>query len=278
MRDFDIALIGCGNMGAALVTGYLNHHPDSRLLVIDPDVTRARGRLPGARRSAFAPAVTPLMDASAALTVVAVKPQSCAALLSELQQTTSANGLILSVAAGVPAAAFNVAMPDARVVRCMPNTPAMVGAGVSVLWCGAEVPEFERALCETLLAPAGIVEWVGEEDLIDAATAISGSGPAYVFAFVQALERAGEHAGLEAGLAKRLALHTVTGAAALLQNGNMDAGDLKASVRSPAGTTDAALKVLENGDALDDLLKRAVDAAHYRAKEMRQFFDRRANP
>lgn len=273
MHDFDIALIGCGNMGAALMTGYLERLPDTRLLVVDPDVERARSRLPAARTSTFAPTVEALAGLTAALTVVAVKPQACTGLLQELTRTTSAEGLILSLAAGVPTAAFTEVLPTSRVVRCMPNTPAMVGAGVSVLWCGADVPQPERSLCQALLTCVGRVEWVLDERLVDAATAISGSGPAYVFAFVEALERAGTGIGLGANLANRLALLTLDGAAAMLRSQEAAPGSLKAAVRSPAGTTDAALKVFETDDALDVLLRRAVDAAHKRALQLAQAFE-----
>ncbi|WP_162501500.1 pyrroline-5-carboxylate reductase [Methylobacterium crusticola] len=268
--DYDVAVIGCGNMGAALISGYLARSPESHVLVVDPDRERSRSRLPAAAGLMFSERLTPLRDRRAAVTILAVKPQSCAALLPELAGTTAASELVLSIVAGVGAGTLQQALPGARIVRCMPNTPAVQGAGAAVLWSAPEVPAIDRSRCQALLQAVGSVDWVPDERHIDLATAVSGSGPAYFFAFTEALGRAGEIIGLAPELAAKLARATAIGAAAMLDGQAESPGQLKAAVRSPAGTTDAALRVFEQDAALDALVQEAVSAAHRRAIELSQ--------
>lgn len=266
--DFDLAIIGCGNMGAALVSGYLKRAPDSRVLIVDPDLSRSKSLLPDAPGLVFSEDPSPLDGQRAALVILAIKPQSCSAALPGLSQTTINGSLLLSVVAGVRVAALQEAFPEARIVRCVPNTPALEGAGAAVLWAGPAVTEADRARCQALLEMVGSADWIAEEAHVDLGTAVSGSGPAYFFAFTEAVARAAEAIGMDPTLATKLARATAIGSAAMLEGQSALAGQLKAAVRSPAGTTDAALRIFERDDVLNVLVEQAITAAHRRAVEL----------
>jgi len=160
------------------------------------------------------------------------------------------------------------ALGNCAIVRSIPNTPAAVGRGITVAVPNAKVSEKQRALSHTLLSSVGAVEWVDDEGLIDAVTAVSGSGPAYVFLLAESLARAGAAAGLPADLAARLARATVSGSGELLHRSPLDAATLRQNVTSPGGTTAAALGVLMAGDGLDPLMEKAVAAATKRSREL----------
>ena len=268
MDEPDLLLLGCGNMGAALAAGFLARSPDARILAIDPDPDRARALLPASPGVAVKADLTAAAEIRPGLTVVAVKPQALLATLPPLAALAAARGLVVSVVAGATVAALRRNLPEARIVRTMPNTPALVGAGVTALWADAAVTDEDRRRCDALFGAVGATHWLDVEAALDAVTAVSGSGPAYVFAVVEALACAGTALGLPTGLAEALARATLAGASAMLAVPGSDPAKLKAAVRSPAGTTDAALRVLEEDDALGDLMARAVRAAHRRAAEL----------
>jgi pyrroline-5-carboxylate reductase len=160
------------------------------------------------------------------------------------------------------------ALPGAAMVRAMPNTPAAIGRGITVAVAAPEVGPAQRALAQALLAATGAVEWVEEEALMDAVTAVSGSGPAYIFLLAEALARAGVAAGLPEGLAARLARETVSGSGELLHRSPHDPATLRQNVTSPGGTTAAALDVLMAPDGLQPLLSKAIAAAARRSREL----------
>jgi pyrroline-5-carboxylate reductase len=238
-------LIGAGNMGGALLGRW-------RAAGIDPVVVDPRLGL-------HVPAA-----GIPATIVLAVKPQVWPAATALLGTRLGAGTLIVSVMAGVPLAALAARFPGATVVRAMPNTPAALGRGITGLFSDA-ADAGVRARVEALFAAAGATVWLDREADFDAVTAVSGSGPAYVFAFIEALAAAGAAAGLAPGLALRLATATVTGASALAEDGTPPA-DLRAAVTSPGGTTAAGLAVLLPG--LGPVLRDTVAAAAARSREL----------
>ena len=209
------------------------------------------------------------MPASVDAIVLAVKPQVLATVASLYAGHAARGSLILSIAAGRTLAAVASWLgEDAPIVRAMPNTPAAVGRGISVAVGNARVDAAQRRLADELLAAAGEVAWVDDEALIDAVTAVSGSGPAYVFLLAEYLADAGTKAGLPAALAARLARATVAGAGELLHRSDEPAAELRRRVTSPGGTTEAALDVLMAADGLAPLLCEAVRRAAARAREL----------
>jgi pyrroline-5-carboxylate reductase len=270
MRNPDILLIGCGNMGAALSAGSIAAAPGTRIVAIDPDVERARSLLPKGESVSVHASLDELEDDVPGLTILAVKPQMMASILPSLAPRAAARGLVVSIAAGVDVATLGAQLPEARIVRAMPNTPALVGAGFTALWGAAAVGEKDRRRCAALFDAVGVTHWLKTEAEIDAVTAVSGSGPAYFFAIIEALVNAGTSLGLPAPLADEMARHTMAGAAAMLRDPAARPADLKAAVRSPKGTTDAALRIFEEGDALGRLIGHAVSAAHARAVALRE--------
>jgi pyrroline-5-carboxylate reductase len=206
--------------------------------------------------------------------VLAVKPQIMAAVLPAYRRFIAAETVFLSIAAGKPLAWFladhvlgGQASPP-RVVRSMPNTPASVGRGMTVAVLGPGVTAEQAALCENLLQAVGAVEWLQDEALLDAVTALSGSGPAYVFLLVETMARAGMAAGLPEDLALRLARATVAGSGEMLHRLSTPAEELRRNVTSPGGTTEQALKVLMAEEGLQPLFDRAVKAAIQRAQAL----------
>ena len=263
----DILFIGCGNMGGALAAGYRARQPAGRLLVVDPNIEGVRAKLPGGDVT-IVPTIEQAGAVRPGMVVLAVKPQAMAEVLPQVAALPAADGLVVSIAAGTSATYIAGMLPRARIVRAMPNTPALVGAGITGLWASPTVTDADRERCEALFGAVGQARWVAQEPAIDAITAVSGSGPAYFFAFVEALGLAGAQAGLEPGLANELARATLIGAAAMLAGTTDAPGALKAAVRSPQGTTDAALRVFESGEALQRLVGQAVAAADRRARAL----------
>ena len=255
-------------MGTALLKGWVarNFGP---FLVVEPNPTPELRRF--ARKNGI-PLFAQLdaVDADGvAVCVVAIKPQILRTEAARFGAFAVAGALILSIAAGTSTRTLARACGrGARIIRAMPNLPGSIGRGVSGLYAPARVPPQDRELAERLLAALGEVVWVGRESLIDAVTAVSGSGPAYVFLLVEALAQAGEAAGLSRGLAMQLARATVTGSAALLDADARPASELRRDVTSPGGTTAAALEILMQGDALHGLMRAAVAAAKQRAEEL----------
>ncbi|HEU0159562.1 MAG TPA: pyrroline-5-carboxylate reductase [Hyphomicrobiaceae bacterium] len=266
--DGPLVLAGAGNMGAALLAGWLQRGLDpSAVLIQDPSPPPASLALlerHGLRASAR-------LDAAAApaVIVVAVKPQIMDEVFPALARHAGPRTVVLSIAAGRTLAGFERHLePSAAVVRAMPNTPAAIARGITVAVANAHVSPAQRQLCDALLRAVGEVEWVDEEGLLDPVTAVSGSGPAYVFYLAECLAAAGVKAGLTPELAMKLARHTVAGAGELIARSGAAPAALRESVTSPNGTTFAALKVLMGQDGLERLLGEAVAAATRRSREL----------
>jgi pyrroline-5-carboxylate reductase len=262
-----IVLIGAGKMGSAMLEGWIGLGLDpSRVAVVEPQPTpevsalAARGlKLNPARRAVPDPAVI----------VIAVKPQVAADVVPAAAPLVSPSSVVVSIMAGQRLASLERALPHGTaVVRTMPNTPAAIGRGITVAVPNARVSAQQRDLAHRLLAAIGAVEWVDDEALLDAVTAVSGSGPAYVFLLAEALAQAGAAAGLPADLAERLARATVAGSGELLHRSPLDAATLRRNVTSPGGTTEAALGVLMGADGMALLMREAVAAATLRSREL----------
>jgi pyrroline-5-carboxylate reductase len=265
-QSYAVILVGCGKMGGAMLKGWLADGlaPQS-VLVIDPHAAA----LPDGVISAAS--IDDVAEGTTGdVVVLAIKPQVMADLLPAFGRLGAAGGVFLSVAAGKTISFIESLLGDgARVVRAMPNTPAAVGRGASGLFAGNGVSDAQKARCGEMLAVSGLVVWVENEALIDAVTAVSGSGPAYVFHLVEAMAQAGESLGLPAEVAQALARQTIVGAGELLHQSPDAASQLRINVTSPGGTTAAALEVLMNPDqGLSPLMARAMTACAQRAKEL----------
>jgi len=199
--------------------------------------------------------------------VIAVKPQSFREAGAKLKPFVGADTSVVSIMAGTTIASLQEVCGGA-VVRAMPNTPAAIGRGVTVAVAARNVSARQRAVADALLRATGSVEWVDDESLMDAVTAVSGSGPAYVFLLAEELARAGVEAGLPEALATRLARETVSGSGELLHRSELPSSTLRQNVTSPGGTTAAALSVLMDEPGLRDLMIRAIAAATKRSKEL----------
>ncbi|CAX26354.1 MAG: pyrroline-5-carboxylate reductase [Methylorubrum extorquens] len=261
-----LVLAGAGKMGAALLRGWLAGGLDpAAVTVVDPQPSAEIATLCAERALRFNPeAAVP-----AGALVLGIKPQVLDAAASALAGWIGPDTLVVSILAGKTIADLKRRLPTARaVVRAMPNLPASIGRGATGAVGSPEVGPQARAGAEALLACSGLVAWLGDEALIDAVTAVSGSGPAYVFLLAEALAAAGVAAGLPPDLSAQLARATVAGAGALLDADAREAGQLRRDVTSPGGTTAAALAVLMREGALPDLMREAVEAARRRAGEL----------
>ncbi|MGE0233143.1 MAG: pyrroline-5-carboxylate reductase [Flavobacteriaceae bacterium] len=261
-----ILLAGAGKMGGALLRGWLAAGVSPRdVTVIDPTPTQEMASYLIVKNVALnPPAVTPPDVA-----VIAVKPQLMDEALPAIAARFGPLTMVVSIAAGTTIERLATHAGDRAIVRAMPNTPAAIGRGISVLVANDKTNAKQRALAESLLAVCGKVEWIGDEGLMDAVTAVSGSGPAYIFLLAECLAAAGVKAGLEQGLATRLARETVAGAGELLHQAEEAAATLRENVTSPGGTTAAALEVLmAPGDGLGPLMEKAVAAAKKRGREL----------
>jgi pyrroline-5-carboxylate reductase len=266
LNDIDghIVLAGAGKMGGAMLTGWIAGGLDpKRAIVIDPYVSDEIKAL-AAKGVRLNPDVKDI-GAVAAL-VLAVKPQMFAEVGPTLR-AIAGSSLVVSIMAGTTIAGIAKAC-GGKVVRAMPNTPAAIGRGITVAVAASDVSPEQRGLTDALLRATGSVEWVDDESLIDAVTAVSGSGPAYVFLLAEEMARAGIAAGLPPELAMKLARETVSGSGELLRQSDLDAATLRKNVTSPGGTTAAALSVLMADDGFEPLLTRAIAAATARSKEL----------
>jgi pyrroline-5-carboxylate reductase len=267
--DGTLLLAGAGNMGHALLAGWLEGGlAPERILVQEPaPQPRIKAALDAAGIAAHAEVAA--LPEPPAVVLVAVKPQVMDAVLPLLARHVGAHTLVISIAAGRRIAGLAQHLPHGTaIVRAMPNTPASVGRGITVAVGNAHVTASQRDACDRLLRAVGEVAWVDDEGLIDAVTAVSGSGPAYVFHLAECLAEAGAAAGLEPGLARQLARATVAGAGELLHRSDLDAAELRRNVTSPGGTTAAALEVLMAGHGLAELMRNAVAAATRRSREL----------
>ena len=263
-----LVLVGGGRMGSALLAGWLGRGlHGSAIIVVEPDTDAAR-RLKAENADVTVVASLKKIGREPAVVVLAVKPQVMGAVLPDAAAYPKA--LFISIAAGKTLDSFAQAFgAEAAIVRAMPNTPAAIGKGVSVCIASTTVSEAQRALCTTLLGAVGAVAWIDNEKLMDAVTALSGSGPAYVFYLIECMAAAGQAVGLPAELADMLARQTVAGAGALVEASEDEStATLRRNVTSPNGTTEAALNVLMGENGLAPLLRHAIEAAARRSKEL----------
>lgn len=269
--SLSIALIGCGKMGSALLRGWLSSGQVKHVYVLDP------GGLPEEFEDQAPDNITfydkPEMFAGtrppASVFVIAVKPQIMDEVCNAIKKAVPTDALVLSIAAGQTIAKFEsyfgVTQP---VIRSMPNTPAAVAKGITVGCPNKNVSSAQKKLADNLLKAVGKVEWINEENLLDAVTAVSGSGPAYIFLLIEAMAAAGVKAGLDKDFSMKLARQTVIGSAALADSDPLPAETLRKNVTSPGGTTAAALEVLMSPSGMQELFDKAIAAATARSKEL----------
>ena len=261
-----IAFLGGGNMASALIGGLLAKGTEARSISVVEVSPAARERL-GARYPVHIATAPDAALQRCDVLVLAVKPQDARTALASISVERQ---LVISIAAGITLEALSRWLGGHRkLVRCMPNTPSLVGAGIAALYALPEVNEEERRQAEGILCAAGEVVWVDQERLLDPVTAVSGSGPAYVFWFIEQLAASAERLGLEKHIASKLALHTVLGAAKLAASSDESPATLRKNVTSKGGTTEAALKVFDEA-RLAEHFGRAVEAASRRATELGQ--------
>ncbi|UTW54968.1 pyrroline-5-carboxylate reductase [Kordiimonas sp. SCSIO 12610] len=274
--DAPLVLLGCGNMGGALLDGWLKSGLQAdAVYIIDPALTEKANRaemfqaFPEANIIARADDLPATIHVKAIL--VAIKPQMMATVLPSVKPALNSDTLLLSVAAGTTIANFETYLGSGiKMIRTMPNTPAAVGKGITGLVASSNVTDDEKHVAELLMQAAGETVWVENEALINVVTAVSGSGPAYVFHLIECLAAAAENEGLPADVAEELARHTIVGAGALLENEPLtSAGVLRERVTSPNGTTAAGLDALMGVDCgLGGLIRETVRAARKRGEEL----------
>lgn len=271
MKKTPIAFIGAGNMARSLIGGLIADGWDPASISVsdpDPDQLAAVGRLFGTRSASDNVAAVEQSE----LVVLAVKPQVMPDVARELAATVQARRpLVISIAAGICIADLDRWLGgDCPLVRCMPNTPALVQSGATAMFANTAVNDDQKALAESILRAVGLALWVNDEVQLDAVTALSGSGPAYFFLVIEAMQDAGKSLGLDEKTARLLALQTAFGAAKMALESRDDAATLRHKVTSPGGTTEKALAVLEQGGLrrlFNDALKAARDRAHELAKQ-----------
>lgn len=257
-----LLLVGCGNMGGALLERWKQSSAASRIDIIDPTHRQKN-------ESAIcwhANLESLPVDYAPQVIILAVKPQQLAEILPSYKIRFGSAPLYISIAAGKTLAFYKQHLGEhAHVVRAMPNTPALIAQGMSVLCASATLPASARKIATDLLQAVGKVEWIEDEAQMDAVTAISGCGPAYVFLFLESLVAAAVQAGLSEPLARTLALQTISGSTALAAQSGKNFQHLRVDVASPGGATEAALAVLMQGDAMKALIGEAVMAAEKRS-------------
>lgn len=265
-----VILAGAGHMGAAMLAGWLTRGLDPRQVIIQDPVVRGAAALLQRTHGLRVESTIGKLDTAPAVIVVAVKPQMMDDVFPALAKLAGPTTVVLSIAAGKSIASFEKhLLAHAAVVRAMPNTPAAIGRGVTGAVGNLHMTASQKTLCDELLRAVGDVVWLKDESLIDAVTAVSGSGPAYVFLLTETLAEAGRAAGLDAETAMRLARATVAGAGELMHRSDVDPATLRENVTSPGGTTAAALAVLMRpNNGLQDVMIEAVLAAKQRGREL----------
>ena len=272
MKNINIAFIGGGNMARSLIGGLLDDGmPVERIWVADPNESVLR-RL----SDRFAIHITTDNNEAifnAQVMILAIKPQLAKPVVRELAPAIQkSRPLVISIAAGIREADLRSWLSeDAAIVRTMPNTPALVRSGATALFANSAVSKEQRNLAESILRAVGMTLWVDDESLMDAVTALSGSGPAYFFLIMEALENAGEHLGLPRETARLLTLQTAFGAAKMALESNEDLAELRQRVTSPGGTTQRAINVLQQ-HKLEAVFDEALRAAHQRSVELAELF------
>jgi pyrroline-5-carboxylate reductase len=261
-----LVLVGAGKMGYAMLESWLTLGLDAKNIVILEPFPSSEVSALAARGATLNP---PGSVAAPAAVVIAVKPQSAAEVVPGLAALIGASTVVVSIMAGKTLPFLEQSLPAGTAcVRAMPNTPAAIGRGITVAVANRQVTDTQRALARKLLGATGPVEWIDDEALMDAVTAVSGSGPAYVFLLAETLAQAGVAAGLPDELAGKLARATVAGSGELLHRSPLDPATLRNDVTSPGGTTAAALDVLMDRDGLEALMRRAVAAATKRSRQL----------
>lgn len=267
-RAGPLLLVGAGKMGGALLEGWLRQGLDPAAVFIQDPAPPPEVQALAARHR-IAAGDAPDLPAAPSVIVIAVKPGLVEKLMPELEPLIGEGSVVLSIAAGRTLATLARALPPGTgVVRAMPNVAASVGRSMTVACANAAVTRDQALECTMLLEAIGDVMWIDDETHIDAITAVSGSGPAYVFLLAECLAEAGRAAGLDAETARQLARATVEGAGELLARSDLSPRELREKVTSPQGVTAAALQILMGEDAVQDLLTRAVAAAAKRSREL----------
>jgi len=261
-----IVMLGCGKMGGAILEGWLaNGVPTNHIQVIDINPSDRIKEL--SKKGLLLN--TQFGFNNPAMVMLAVKPQMMKDAISSVQHFISKKTVFVSIAAGTRIDFFEQALPKASIIRTMPNTPAAVGRGLTALFANNKTSEYHKELTAGLMSMVGDVIWLEEENQMDIVTAVSGSGPAYVFHMIEAMAAAAESAGLPKELAYKMARATVCGAGELAYESSEPASQLRINVTSPMGTTAAALEVLMDDKAgLTDLMTRGVAAAKKRSEEL----------
>ena len=268
-----ITFIGGGNMGRALISGLLaNGFEPNQISVVEANATTALKLYEDFGVQGIGALEQIAFDFTKNnVVVMAIKPQDfnvvAKGLASKLKHASAPGPLILSIAAGIRLKDMSHWLDHTRCVRAMPNTPALIGKGITGLFADAAVSTSDRVLAQTICTAVGQTVWVSDEKLMDTVTAVSGSGPAYVFAFLEAMQSAGEKLGLDAKTARQLAYATLEGAIQLAHNSDEHAGILRERVTSKGGTTAAALEVMKH-HGWHEILEKAIDAASQRGKTM----------
>ena len=266
MSKTRIAFIGAGNMAASLIGGLRAKGLDaSQIRASDPGVETRTKVAAEHGIEVFADNADAIQDAD--VVVLAVKPQAMKAVCEAIRLSLKPHQLVVSIAAGITCASMNNWLGAQPIVRCMPNTPALLRQGVSGLFATAQVTADQRQQAQELLSAVGIALWLNEEQQLDAVTAVSGSGPAYFFLLIEAMTAAGVKLGLPADIAAQLTLQTALGAAHMAVASDVDAAELRRRVTSPAGTTEAAIKSFQAG-GFEALVETALGAAAHRSAEM----------
>ena len=270
MNHTKLVFIGGGNMAASLIGGLVGKGWDPEQITVCDPAAEARSKLAeqyGVKVSGDNQSSVSLAD----VIILAIKPQVVTEVLTGIATGLEHRPLIISIAAGIPVALLNHLMagqaPELPIVRCMPNTPALLQEGATGLYATESVSSNQRQLAEDILAAVGTTAWVDEEILIDAVTAVSGSGPAYFFLAMEAMIKAGNKLGLAPKVARELTLQTALGAARMALESDVDVAELRRRVTSPGGTTEAALKAFEQQGLLH-LFETAMTAAYERSREM----------
>lgn len=274
MKTTEIAFVGAGNMATALILGLIEQGQNAASITAcdlsAEQLERLQAQLPA--ESAIQTSQDNGEISRAAVVVLAVKPQVMEEVASSLRPHLSPDTLIISIAAGVPIAALERWLGEQAVVRCMPNMPALVQLGASGLFANERVTDQQREVAESILNAVGTSLWLQREKDIDAVTAVSGSGPAYFFLFMEAMVEAGEEMGLSEDIASALAIQTCAGAAKLAANSSDSLAQLRRKVTSPGGTTERALESFRLDD-FNTIVKRALHAAAARAAELESTMD-----
>ncbi|WP_028304236.1 pyrroline-5-carboxylate reductase [Oceanospirillum maris] len=268
----NILVIGAGRMGGAIINGWLQQGiGDKTIYIVDPNAEGLKSFTAHQGVYAVADVSGIPADIQFDYALLATKPQVIEQTLPTYKHLFNASTLLISVAAGTTSETLaRLAEQPISIIRIMPNTPALIGRGVMVASPNAQVSDKQKQACEALFTPLGNFYWVDDEEQMHAVTAVSGSGPAYLFYFAEAMVAGAISTGLPKELAIQLALDTVTGASALLEQDNRAPAELRKEVTSPKGTTEAALNIMMNDDALPELMKKAMAAAAVRSEELAQ--------